>query len=115
MRHEIQFAESERILYVLKLEDNCFYVGQTIVKNFEMRIKKHFNGRGSNWTKLHKPLEIIEKHNVYGDYRQCEHLENEKTVEYMKKYGMKNVRGGFFSQVSEVGLEKNLKHHGFKL
>ena len=110
-----QFLTCNRILYVLKLEDGCYYVGQSIKRCYKKRIRKHFHKKGSSWTKLHTPIEIAEEYEFDSDYRGGEHLENEKTVELMRKYGIENVRGGFFSQTSMVGLEKNLAFHGFKI
>ena len=113
MRVEEQFIECDRILYVLKLKHGCYYVGQSIKRCYEERIKKHFMKKGSSWTKLHPPIEIIEEYEFVSDYRGGELLENEKTVELMQKYGIEKVRGGFFSQTSMVDLEKNLARHGY--
>lgn len=102
---------SERLLYVLRLQDDCFYIGQSRTENFEARIQKHFRGKGSAWTRLHPPIEMIEKQLVFGSYREIELKENEKVVEYMRRYGMGKVRGGFFASVDETVTEKNLRHH----
>jgi DNA primase len=40
-------------VYVLRLEDDCFYIGFS--RNLDRRIKEHFSGNGSVWTKKHKP------------------------------------------------------------
>ena len=104
-----------RILYVLKLKDECFYIGQSLKDHYEMRIKKHFKGRGSSWTKLHRPIEVLEEISVDGTYRDIELKENQKTFEYMKKYGVKKVRGGFFSHTDEVQTIKGLKKHGYDI
>lgn len=106
---------TKRILYVLQLEDGCFYIGQSSVENFDRRIKKHFRGKGSAWTKAHSPVEIVEQTELYGSYRDIELSENEKTVEYMARYGIEKVRGGFFSTVDEEATRKNLQHHGYSL
>ena len=45
-------------IYILKLENNKFYIGKT--ENAEIRIENHFENNGSEWTKIHKPLSIIE-------------------------------------------------------
>ena len=47
-------------LYVLKLEDNCYYVGITS-NTPEYRFKQHqAKFMGAAWTKKHRPIEIIE-------------------------------------------------------
>lgn len=38
------------IIYTLQLEKNKYYVGKTT--NLEKRLKEHFNGFGSEWTKF---------------------------------------------------------------
>lgn len=109
-----QLKSCKRVLYALLLEDNYIYVGQTM-DDYERRIRKHFNGKGSSWTKVHKPLEVLEVTSFFGDYREGEYKENDLTVEYMKKYGIDHVRGGFFSNVDNTGLRKNLVHHGYNV
>ena len=74
-------------VYVLKLEDNCFYIGFT--NYMTLRMEQHFSGNGSVWTKKHKPISI-----------ECEfkdktlNYENYLTEEAIKKYGYDYVRGG---------------------
>lgn len=106
---------AERVLYVLRLSDGCYYVGQSLTDKVEHRVRKHFNGSGSSWTRLHLPIEIIEKNVVYGSYREIELQENAKVIEYMKKYGVENVRGGFFANCDLESTIKNLRHHGYDL
>ena len=43
-------------VYVLRLEDDCLYVGYTL--DPEVRIASHFMGRGAQWTALDKPVGI---------------------------------------------------------
>jgi len=45
-------------IYVLKLENNKWYIGKTDSPKF--RLDQHFALKGSVWTNLHKPLEIEE-------------------------------------------------------
>ncbi|KEQ21676.1 GIY-YIG nuclease family protein [Paenibacillus tyrfis] len=71
----------------------------------EKRLKKHFNGKGSVWTRQHPPIKIVEKIQL-GEvtYSKAEEVENEITLKYMKNYGWKNVRGGYFIY-SDVGRD----------
>ena len=73
-------------VYVLRLQDNCWYVGWT--EDVETRIASHFLGRGAQWTRLHKPeaVESVQPGNTM--------LENAMTIALMAKYGWKLVRGG---------------------
>ena len=77
------------VTYVLKLENDKFYVGKSW--NLNMRLGQHFTGKGSKWTKLHSPLELLEV--VLGD------VERETTLKYMETTGWVNVRGAGWCQV----------------
>lgn len=78
-------------LYVLELQNNKVYVGKT--DNVDLRFSQHQSGNGAEWTRLHKPLRILET-------RDCKSAEDENnlTKEMMMKHGIDNVRGGAFCQ-----------------
>jgi hypothetical protein len=80
-------------IYVLKLIHNKYYIGKTRY-NTNYRINQHFNGNGSEWTKMYKPVNVIETIHNCDDYD-----EDKYTLIYMKKYGIDNVRGGSFSNI----------------
>lgn len=86
-------------LYVLQLKNGKYYVGKTT--DFNRRYQEHKTGSGSSWTSLHKPVKVVELRTL-----KDEHDENNTTKEYMKKYGIDNVRGGSYTQVS---LPENFK------
>ena len=44
-------------VYVLKLENDRYYVGESISP--DTRIQNHFKGKGSAWTRLYKPIEVL--------------------------------------------------------
>lgn len=88
-------------IYVLELHNNKYYIGKT--NNIEKRFEQHINGNGSLWTKLHKPIKIIEI------YYNCDSFDEDKYVKYyMSKYGIDNVRGGVY-------IQKNLDNNTIKL
>lgn len=90
-------------LYVLQLEDNKWYVGKT--SDVTSRFKQHVSGSGSAWTKSYKPVTLVETRRLKDQYD-----ENNTTKEYMKKYGVDNVRGGSYTQVVlPEDVEKVLK------
>ncbi len=91
-------------IYVLLLEDNKFYIGQS--KNIEKRLYEHQNEKlGSEWTKLYKPIKIIEQRfTPFTEVSEAMLVENEVTLEYMNKFGWKNVRGGDFCTLNEEKL-----------
>lgn len=80
-------------IYVLKLEDNCYYVGKS--DNLQARLQDHFNGNGSAWTKRHPPIEVVETRPNVSPYE-----EDKATKEYMAKYGIHNVRGGSYVTIN---------------
>lgn len=84
-------------LYVLELEDGFYYVGMS--RNVEKRFRSHSIGKGANWTKLHKPIRIIESRETkYTSMAPASKLEDQLTLEMAKKYGYHKVRGGGYCQ-----------------
>jgi hypothetical protein len=79
-------------IYVLKLENDKYYVGKTTNPTF--RIETHFNENGSAWTRKYKPVKLEALIPDCDDYD-----EDKYTKKYMDKYGVENVRGGSFVSV----------------
>ena len=92
------FYISESIVYVIKLENDKWYVGQT--QSLDTRLKQHFNGSGAMFTQLYQPIELnYSKSTHYPDY-----LEFIYTLKLMKRFGLDNVRGSCYcSSSSYVG------------
>ena len=84
-------------IYAIQLEKGKYYIGKT--NNPQFRLDSHFNSNGSEWTKIYKPLRVIEVKPNCDDYD-----EDKITRQYMDKYGINNVRGGSFVSVK---LEKS--------
>ena len=79
-------------IYVLQLQNDKYYVGKTM--NPHYRFDNHFTHNGTEWTKLNRPLKILEL------IPNCDDYDEEKyTYKYMDKYGIDNVRGGSYSSV----------------
>lgn len=78
-------------LYILQLEHGKYYVGKT--DDISRRYAEHKDGMGSEWTKLHKPVKMLETRQI-----KSEDDETVVTKELMKKYGVDNVRGGAYCQ-----------------
>jgi cellular nucleic acid-binding protein len=76
-------------IYTLQLEKEKYYIGKT--NNPKFRLDSHFNSNGSEWTKLYKPLKVLELKSNCDEYD-----EDKVTRQYMDKYGINNVRGGSF-------------------
>ena len=76
-------------IYILKLENNKYYVGKS--NDLETRLTSHKNGLASAWTKKYKPISVEKVIPNASSYD-----ENKETIEYMGKYGIDNVRGGIY-------------------
>jgi len=78
-------------VYVLHLENNKFYIGES--NNPNKRIKDHFNGKGTTWTKINKPFKSFEPIT-----QPQEHFwELTETLRQMNLHGIDNVRGSLFT------------------
>lgn len=84
-----------KILYVLNLDQNKYYVG--ITDDFEKRLYQHKIGVGSEWTKTYKYLSTRENKQISNDI--AEHEETKLTCKLMLKLGINNVRGAQFCKV----------------
>lgn len=88
-------------IYALQLEQGKYYIGKT--NNPQFRLDSHYNSNGSAWTKMYKPLRVLELNANCDDYD-----EDKVTRQYMDKYGVNNVRGGSFVSLtldkSTIGL-----------
>lgn len=87
------------LIYILKLENEKFYIGKT--NKINTRINDHFNNKGSAWTRKYKPIEIL-------DVLETEKSEDMITLEYMAKYSIDQVRGGSFCQISISDIERDI-------
>jgi len=90
---------SNDLIYILKLENNKWWVGKTT--NLKSAIKRHEKGTGPPWTHIYKPLgveEVIEN----GDLKEI-------TLTRMREYGWENVRGYAWSQWNVKNPPKELR------
>lgn len=83
---------SKQFLYILRLNGDKYYVG--ITDNLYDRLNAHWEGRGCDWTKVHKPISVVKV--IENPSSQAE---NFWTKEYMMQYDISNVRGGSYSNV----------------
>jgi hypothetical protein len=88
-------------IYVLQLQQGKYYVGKT--SNPAYRLECHAQGEGSEWTRLYKPVKLVELIPDCDDYD-----EDKYTIMYMDQHGIENVRGGAYSSVQ---LDKDTKAH----
>jgi predicted GIY-YIG superfamily endonuclease len=81
------------MIYVLELEDDCYYVGITMDLN--KRYAQHLSGSGAKWTRLHKPKRIIE---VIVENATIA-LETEIAEKYIRDFGRNKVCGGKYTAI----------------
>lgn len=81
----------EKGVYLLKLTDNKYYVGEST--DIKRRIWLHENGQGSSWTKKYEVVESMEPKGDNGN----KFLELIQTLKMMREYGVDNVRGSLFT------------------
>ena len=82
-------------LYVLKLQQDKFYVGRVNdEKGLGARFEQHVSGKGegSSWTTMYEPVEILQT-----IPRTDSFAEDALTLRLMHQYGIDNVRGGCYS------------------
>lgn len=88
------FTHNEGV-YVLQLRGGKFYVGAS--RELDERMCEHFAGDGSLWTARHPPVAV---HRVYPACQMPNNgqtlldFERERTVDFMARHGVENVRGG---------------------
>lgn len=93
-------------VYILKLYDNKYYIGFS--NNCEFRVQQHFSGQGSEWTKLHRPLMLVEV--VEGDLS----TEDSLVKRYMMTHGIDSTRGGSYSTIDLSEETKRLLTREFR-
>lgn len=86
---------SSLVVYVLRCEGGRFYVGSCGEHRVHQRFAEHCDGTASAFTSSFLPVDVLEvlpaERGVYD--------EDAKVLEYMKAYGVDNVRGGTFSRL----------------
>ena len=79
--------EIRKTIYVLELEDDCYYVGWVEDSKLEKRLGKHLNGLGAEWTREHRPKNLIKMKN--GTRKEANNL----TKKMIREHGFDKVRG----------------------
>lgn len=81
------------LVYILRLENDCWYVGWTT--NPKQRMRQHFYNPKNTWVVANKPIEIA--HQFYGTKED----EVIASVQMANVFGVETVRGGAYN-VPEV-------------
>lgn len=77
-------------IYTLQLQKGKYYVGKT--ENIGKRFEEHNSGNGCIFTRIYKPIKIIETFELKSQFD-----EDIQVKKMMLKYGIENVRGGSYS------------------
>jgi predicted GIY-YIG superfamily endonuclease len=80
-------------IYVLLCEGKRYYIGKTN-RAVDTRVLEHSRNNGSEWTRLYKPIKVVEIIENADDFD-----EDKYTKMYMIEYGIDKVRGGSYTQV----------------
>ncbi len=81
------------IIYVLELENGCFYIGST--KRLGKALGKHFLGKGIDFTRINKPLRVLDYFTVPPPNNYLE-VKRKMLLEHVGYYGKDKVLGGNF-------------------
>lgn len=110
-RAQLAHPSTEWMLYALKLEHEKYYIGRAY--DVLRRYQGHVAGTGSQWTSLHPPIDLIESKRIESSLKHKPDLaESKLTIEYMARYGWRNVRGGDFTVVDDAVIERKLVDSG---
>lgn len=88
------------IIYTLKLENGCWYVGKTTPQKFTKSIKKHSAGEYSWFTAKNKPImvygiDVFPRDTSTSNIAQ---IQDEQVLSLAEQYGRSFVRGGGYNQ-----------------
>lgn len=104
-------SDKNWFIYVLELVENKYYVGIAVDPEERFLEHKTQGKKCSGWCRKHKALKIIKTVNTgYKTMKDATIMEDIVTLEYIKKYGAANVRGGRYSG-SESRVQKSSEHH----
>jgi predicted GIY-YIG superfamily endonuclease len=100
--------------YVLFLQNNRFYVGNTPTERLTQRLLEHTSSKypGSKWTTKYP---VLKKGPVFhfDTFQESCSKENTLTEQYMKKHGLDSTRGGMWVMAKEGGswwVPTRMKH-----
>jgi putative endonuclease len=70
-------------VYIILCEDGSFYTGYT--KNVDSRLRLHFNGRGAQYTRMHKPVKLVHTEKFGSRAKAMKRERNIKTMSHKQK------------------------------
>ncbi|MTJ10730.1 GIY-YIG nuclease family protein [Anabaena sp. UHCC 0204] len=100
MKKKERVFEKNINIYALQLENDCYYIGQSI--DVSRRLEEHKQGKGAYFTKLNPVISLIEvfetdtKRMIEGEF-----YEDFFVMKYIELHGAEKVKGGTFLQSSK--------------
>ncbi|KKN31936.1 hypothetical protein LCGC14_0818850, partial [marine sediment metagenome] len=85
LKHAVSSEKFDDTVYILKLEQEKWFLGKCLDEYIDKRIERYVNGKVNPWIKTYRVIDI-HKLIKNGDLKTL-------TLEYMRKYGWENVRG----------------------
>lgn len=86
-------------IFILGLVDNRYFVGRS--RNVKEGIRAHFEGRGSEWTKIYRPISVLR---IF----KSRYIEERDmwTKRLMNQYSIDQVRGGSYVRIELTEEER---------
>lgn len=106
-----EFLYNKFFVYVIECEDKSYYIGQT--SNVEARWQQHISGKGANWTKNHRPLNIIH-HEVFPSREEAAKREKQLKTGFGRKWIKREIEAKrnnpyFFNDEIEIKATKKIE------
>jgi len=79
-------------VFVLELENNCFYVGSC--QRLGKSLDEHFSGKGIAWTRDNRVVKVLELVTIPSGGESYLKLKSRLVYDYTERYGWENVWGG---------------------
>lgn len=88
---------AKKHLYILRLEDDKWYVGTTT--NVIRRYSQHCTGNGAAFTRIYPPVDLVTSYKI-PTVENTGLVEDMEVKRLMGVYGIDNVRGGSYSSIT---------------
>ena len=97
------------ILFVFRCQEDKYYLG--LSNSFVSIFFKHFeNLENVQWMNIYKPIELVHIQHFFNT-----EMLNNCVIFYMYIYGIKNVRGGDYSNIILTAIQYHTIHNSFNI
>jgi hypothetical protein len=90
-------------IYTLQLLNNKYYIG--IISNLDRKIREYFDGYGSQWIKLNKPVKInkLENNPIFDEDKFIKMYIDKYNID---KYNINNIRYNSYIKININNIQK---------